>query len=142
MAVRNGEVDFMAMVCEGEGLFPGKWHEHVQAWVANPYDAEKIVIKYEHLKEDPLTELARLCDFAHIDRDQAFLQRVIDQTEFTKMQAKEKEGRISSANKTWPADKHFFRRGVVESYRDEMPSDVLAAFLRDAGTLLRELGYA
>ena len=142
MAVRNGEVDFMAMVCEGEGLFPGKWHEHVRAWAANPYDAEKIVIKYEDLQEDPLTHLTRFCDYAHIDRDQAFLQRVIDQTEFTKMQAKEKEGRISSANKTWPPDKHFFRRGVVESYRDEMPSDVLAAFLQDAGTLLGELGYA
>ncbi len=142
MAIRNGEVDFMAMVCDGEDLFPGKWHEHVQAWNANPYGAEKIVIKYEDLKEDALTQLTRFCDFAHIERDQTFLQRVIDQTEFTKMQAKEKEGRISSANKIWPPDRHFFRRGVVESYRDEMSSDVLDAFLQDAGAMLRELGYA
>ena len=132
----------MAMVCDGEGLFPGKWHEHVQAWNANPYGAEKIVIKYEDLKKDALTELTRFCVFAHLERDQTFLQRVIDQTEFTKMQAKEKEGRITSANKTWPPDRHFFRRGVVESYRDEMSSDVLDAFLQDAGAMLRELGYA
>ena len=142
MAIRNGGVDFMALVRDGEGLFPGKWHEHVRAWNSNPYGAEKIVIKYEDLKKDALTELIRFCDFAHIDRDQTFLQRVIDQTEFTKMQAKEREGRITSANKIWTQDRHFFRRGVVESYRDEMSADVLDAFLQDAGSMLRELGYA
>lgn len=141
MAIRKEPVDFLAVV-HGENLFPGKWHEHVQAWNANPYHADKMVIKYEDLKENPLPELARFCDFARIERNQAFLQHVIDQTQFAKMQAKEREGRISSANKVWPPDKPFFRRGVVKSYQDEMPPHVLDAFLQDAGTVLREMGYA
>ena len=32
----NARIDFLEMVRDGGGLFPGKWHEHVQAWAANP----------------------------------------------------------------------------------------------------------
>jgi hypothetical protein len=141
VAIGNTEVDFMAMVRSGD-LFPSRWHEHVQAWQANPYNAEKIIIKYEDLKRDPLTELTRFCEFAGIQREQIFLQRIVDQTAFVKMQAKEKEGRMFRANQAWPQNKSFFRRGVVGSFRDEMPSDVLEVFLQDAGTTLRGLGYA
>jgi hypothetical protein len=141
IAIMNEKVDFMAMVRDGEGLFPGKWHEHVQAWDANPYQAEKIVIKYEDLKQDPLTVLTQFCDFAQIERDQTFLRQVIDQTEFAKLQAKERDGRIFFANQIWPTNKNFFRRGIVGSYKDEMPQDVLEVFLQDASPMLSQMGY-
>jgi hypothetical protein len=141
MAMLNGKADLMLMVRDGKDLFPGKWHEHVQAWTANPYNAEKIVIKYENLKEDPLTALTRFCDFAQIKRNQAFLQHVIDQTEFAKLQAKEREGRMFFANQSWPQNRKFFRRGVVGSYKDEMSPEELEFFLGEAGSVLKELGY-
>ena len=45
------------------------------------------------------------------------------------------------ANPRWPKDTPFFRRGEVGSWRDEMPAEVLEAFLEQAGPTLRELGY-
>jgi hypothetical protein len=141
MAIMNGNVDFMAMVRDGESLFPGKWHEHIRAWTENPYQAEKIVIKYEDLKRDPLTIVTQICEFAQIERDPNFLRNVIDQTQFAKLQAKEREGRIFFANRIWPSDKRFFRRGIVGSYKDEMPAEVLEAFLQQAAPVLKEMGY-
>jgi hypothetical protein len=41
----------------------------------------------------------------------------------------------------WPADKFFFRRGVAGSYKDEMPAEVLAAFLSQARETLRLNDY-
>jgi hypothetical protein len=141
MAIMSEKIDFMAMVRDGKGLFPGKWHKHVQAWDANPYNAEKIIIKYENLKQDPLTVLTQFCDFAQIERDQTFLRHVIDQTEFAKLQAKERDDHMFFANEVWPKNQKFFRRGSVGSYKDEMPPDVLEIFLRDANPMLKEMGY-
>lgn len=141
-AITNEKIDFMAMVRDGEGLFPGKWHEHVQAWDTNPYQAEKMIIKYEDLKQDPFTVLTQFCAFAQIERDQAFLRHVIDQTEFAKLQAKERDGRMFFANEVWPKNQRFFRRGIVGSYKDEMPPDVLEVFLQDANPMLKQMGYA
>lgn len=141
MAIMNEKIDFMAMVRDGKGLFPGKWHEHIQAWDANPYHAEKMIIKYENLKQDPLTILTQFCAFAQIERDQTFLQHVIDHAQFAKLQAKERDGRMFFANDMWPRNKDFFRRGIVGSYKDEMPLDVLDVFLQHANPMLREMGY-
>jgi hypothetical protein len=140
-AIMQEKIDFMAMVRDGQGLFPCKWHEHVQAWDANPYNAEQIVIKYEDLKQDTLTILTQVCDFAQVKRDQTFLQQVINKTEFVKLQAKEREGRMFFANQAWPETQSFFRRGIVGSYKDEMPPDILEVFLKDASPLLTTLGY-
>jgi hypothetical protein len=141
MRILNEEVDFMAMVRDGKGLFPGKWHEHLKAWNANPYNAEKLVIKYEDLKQSPLAALTRFCEFAQIERNQSFLCRVIEQTDFARLQAKERDGYMSRPNKALPESKKFFRRGIVGSYKDEMPQDVLGVFLQDATPMLKEMGY-
>src|SRR5215216_162223 len=140
MAIMNEKIDLMTMVRDGKGLFPGKWHEHVQAWDDNPYHADKILIKYENLKQDPLTVLTQFCDFAQIERDQTFLRHVIDQTAFAKLQAKERDGRMFFANQVRPQNPQFFRRGIVGSYKDEMPPDVLDVFLRDANPMLKGMG--
>jgi hypothetical protein len=41
----------------------------------------------------------------------------------------------------WPRDKPFVRRGAVGSHRDEMPPEILAEFLTEAGTSLARTGY-
>ena len=138
-ALKGREIDFLHAIETGEELFPSKWHEHVDAWQANPYGAEMIFMRYEDLKKDTVTELLRLCDFADISRDRAFLETVVQQASFENMRQKEKE--TGWSNPAWPKDKPFVRRGQVGSYRDEMSPDVLEAFLKDAGDTLRRLGY-
>jgi hypothetical protein len=55
------------------------------------------------------------------------------------MQAREQAQGLGKSN--WPADKPFMRRGIAGSYRDEMPPDVLDAFMKRSKKTLRALGY-
>jgi len=139
-ALEGKEIDFRKTVETGDKLIPSKWHEHVEAWLANPYQAEMIIVRYEDLKSDPVGQLERFCEFAGITRHRAFLEEVVRQASFDNMRQKEKESGWSTPG--WPKDKPFIRRGQVGSYKDEMPPDVMAAFLRDAGDTLRRVGYS
>jgi len=139
-AVRGKEVDFLKVVQSTVSLFPHcKWHEHVEAWLANPYQAQMLVIRYEDLKKDAVQELRRFCQFAGVERDDAFLATMAQKAAFNKM--RQKEALLGRGNPNWPRDKFFVRRGEIGSYKDEMPPEVLEIFLNEAGETLRKLGY-
>lgn len=138
-ALMGGQINFLKIVKEGVGLFPCKWHEHVEAWLSNPYNAEMIVIKYEDLKKRPVEELKRFCAFVGIKRNDLWLKSVAEKTSFEKM--RQKELVYGWDNPRWPRDKRFVRRGQIGSYKDEMPPDVLEAFLQDSAETLRKCGY-
>jgi hypothetical protein len=134
------KVDFLRMVRDGEGLYPCKWHEHVQRWKANPFRADMITVRYEDLLADGVTELQRVCEFIGIERDRPALEAAVTNARFEQM--KELESRFGSRiGATWTPDKPFVRRGEAGSFRDEMPPEVLSAFMVDAEDTLRETGY-
>lgn len=140
-AVRGPEVDFLSVVQADKRVTSGvKWHQHVETWLANPYGAHMIVIRYEDLKRDAVNELRRFCAFVGVEREEAHLEWVARKASFEKMRQKElRYGGVGVRN--WPSDRPFIRRGEVGSYKDEMPPDVLEVFLKDAGSTLRKLGY-
>src|SRR4030042_6285801 len=39
------DIDFMEMI-RGKGLDFGKWHDHVESWLSNPYKAKMLLVKY------------------------------------------------------------------------------------------------
>jgi hypothetical protein len=133
-------VDFAEMVETGKGLSYGKWHEHVDAYLANPFGAEMMVIRYEDLKRDAATELRRFCTFSGLDRDDAIIRWAVDRASFDSMRRKEQQRGWETPG--WPKDKPFVRRGRVGSFRDEMPAAVLDTFMRDSGRTLIAQGYA
>lgn len=131
--------DFWHLVSTGKGLFPCRWHEHIEAWVANPHHAQMITIHYEMLKKDAVTQLQRICDFGGLERDEGFLEQIARNATFERM--REKEKKFGWQNSAWPKDKPFVRRGKVGSFKDEMPRPVLEAFLKHSTGTLRRLGY-
>jgi hypothetical protein len=135
----DGPVDFKDVVINGRGLFPSKWHTHVDAYRALSLGSAMIEIRYEQLKQDPIAELRRFCAFAGLERSDATLSRAVEQSSFQKMKEKEKKSGWEMAR--WPKDKAFVRRGEVGSFKDEMPADVLAAFMAEAGPTMRAAGY-
>jgi hypothetical protein len=116
-----------------------EWHEHVEQWLSNPYQANIIIVKYEDLLADTAQELQRLCRFLALDLDQDQLQAIAARASFNKMQ--KKEIRYGMANLKWPKGKLFTRRGVAGSYHDEMPADVLEVFMNRASEALKHYGY-
>lgn len=139
--VREAAIDFLSVVQADRNVTSGvKWHKHVETWLSNPYQAQMLIIKYEDLKQDAVKELRRFCAFAGVERDDAHLALIARKASFDKMRQKEiRDGGVGILN--WPKDGVFVRRGEVGSHKDEMPPEVLAAFLQDAGSTLRQLGY-
>jgi len=131
-------VDFATLVRTAPKLM-AKWHVHAEAWQRNPFGAEIILVKYEDLHRDPVTELRRICTFAGIAADDAQLEQAARNASFSNQQRREKQQGWS--NPEWPKGQAFVRRGVVGSHRDEMSAEVLAAFLAEAGPTLRRFGY-
>jgi hypothetical protein len=137
---RKGDIDFLDMVQTGQNVFPCKWHEHVQAWLKNPFKAELLMMKYEEMKSDIISQLERLCQFSGLQRPRQHLELVAASCSFENLQTREKRmGR--TVDRPWKDEGLFFRRGEVGSYRDEMPPNVQQAFLAEAAPTLCELGY-
>ena len=70
-----------------------------------------------------------------------FVKRMSAATAFEKMQEKEVREK-TYLDPRWPKDKLFRRKGKVGSYKEEMPSEVLEAFLAQSADTLRRCGYA
>ena len=132
------EIDFVEFV-EQYNIFSLKWHEHVNLWLSNPYNAEMLVIKYEDLKQNGLRTLDQYCSFLNISRSKGHLQTVISETDFEKMRFREKK--LGWDDPNWPKDKPFIRRGVVGSYKDEFPKVALDKFLAESQETLEKYGY-
>lgn len=135
-----GQAYTMAELVQGKGII-GLWHEHTEAWLENPYHAEMMTVRYEDLKQDAVTEMQRICDFAGITRPAESIERVVKHASFDKMHRREaEEGKLLSYP-LWPEGVHAVRRGKVGSYRDEMPAEILELFLRQAKPTLQKCGY-
>src|SRR5579883_412947 len=89
-ALQGQEFNFLEFMENKELVFPCKWHEHVEAWRANPYQAEMMLVRYEDLKADPVKELRRMCEFAGLERPTQVLKLAAQSSSFERMQAKEK----------------------------------------------------
>jgi len=139
LLTRSGkQIDFMGLV-DGR-LLKQKWSDHVDAWLANPYNSVMIVIKYEDLLINPVRELRRFCNFFGIEREDSLLIQAAEKATFAKMRLKETRYKWQPEFGA-PGSPYFIRRGEIGSYKDEMPPDVLAAYLESSGSTLRKCGY-
>jgi len=134
------DISFEQILLEKDGLFQKKlWHEHVDAWLENPYGAELIMIKYEDMLNNFVGELEKICKFIGFDAPKHRLEEIKIQTAFNKMRSK--EVKFGMNNPAWPKDKPFVRRGKAGSYKDEMPLKIQEYFLQIAYNSLLELNY-
>jgi Sulfotransferase domain len=134
----NTPSNFVAMV-KDTGLKYGHWHTHIEEWLANPYKAEMIIIRYEDLLTDPVSALMEFCKFAKFERTQQELEQVVEGASFDNMRQREKQYGIHI--RKWKNETFFIRRGQSGSYRDEMPPEVLDIFMEMAGDTLSRLDY-
>jgi hypothetical protein len=132
-------MDYLKLVETGEGLYPCRWYEHIEAWLANPYGAEMITVKYESLHHDAVAELKKVCLFSGLQCEPEMLESIAQHTSFELMRGREK--RLGWENALWPKNQAFIRRGKIGSFSDEMPPEALEAFLKESLPALRRLGY-
>jgi hypothetical protein len=127
----------------------GSWSDHVLSWMLLRQNSPAfIVLRYEGMKEQPETELARVaaflreCSFRAIDASREKLQRAIDLSSPDRMRELEKQ----QANQ-WVltretrSDKPFVRSAISGEWKTQLPEQSVVAIEAAWGEVMQGLGY-
>jgi hypothetical protein len=112
----------------------------VEAWEENPFNAERIIVRYEDLKQRCVSELRRVAEFLGVEVSQQRLEELTQGTGVAKMQ--QREASLGWNHPAWPRDRKFVRKGVAGSYRSELSPEQIARFEQQAGLTLAKFGYS
>lgn len=107
-------------------------HERMRAFTEKYPDAG-IEVRYERLSQDAAGELSRVLRFLGLASDPATVAACVRLAAFDAVSGGRAEG---DENR----DSHF-RKGIVGDWRNYFDEEAVAAFEREAGPLLRSLGY-
>jgi hypothetical protein len=110
------------------------WSQNVAAWrkFAGEHPQACVQISYEQLQEEPLKASIEVFQALGASADEKTVQACIDEASFKKL-----SGRDAGTE-----DKgSFFRKGVVGDWRNHFDRRDLELFMKNAGALMRELGY-
>jgi len=135
----NPQLKLEDLFHQGDSLFPCAWETHARAWLANPFGAEVVTLRYEDLLTRAKEELRRVAEFIGSVRTDAELQHIAAGSEIDKMRrVAEVHGWDNRGSKRSDT---FLGPGRPGSFRQEMSSDLQEAFLQRAGDMLERFGY-
>ena len=110
------------------------WRDNVMAWraFAATHPAVCHQVSYEQLQDEPAHALAGVYSFLGVSADAASVGASIEEASFRKLSGRE----AGQEDK-----KSFFRKGVVGDWKNHFDPRDRALFAREAGELLKDLGY-
>lgn len=135
---QNPSISLDSIFLSDNQSFALSWAEHCRSWIKNPYNAEKIVVRYEDLLDDPICTLQKVSLFLGVDRSVSHIQHVCDNLGIDSMR---KLTKTHGWHGNSPMLNNFFRRGKKAAYVDEVSHDILQAFQLKYGDMLRHFNY-
>jgi aryl sulfotransferase len=116
----------------------GTWSHHVDGWTSHHLFPVE-VFRYEDLHADPVGQFARLAAVAGLAVSPAEVTASVAAARFDRLRDQE----VRHGFRERPtADRRFFRRGIVGSWRDELRVDLVSQIERDHNATMARLGYA
>lgn len=123
-------------IIAADGSHFGGWSQNVIRWL----DRASMVIKFEDLIDDPIASLEKLRPWLDMPEPQ-----VENLPTFHDLKTKQMKYGSGSAKLTQEKKesrrKKFFRRGVIGSWKDEMPDHLHELYWVLHGDAMRKLGY-
>jgi hypothetical protein len=127
----------------------GSWSDHVLSWMLLRQNSHAfIVLRYEGMKEQPETELARVaaflreCSFRAIDASREKLQRAIDLSSPDHMRELEKQQASQWVlTRETRSDKPFVRSAMSGGWKTQLPEQSVVAIEAAWGEVIQGLGY-
>lgn len=110
------------------------WRQNVAAWrkFAGAHRDICLQVSYEQLHEAPEACLESAFRFLGVNADASIVQQCIEEASFKKLSGREP----GQEEKT-----SFFRKGIVGDWKNHLDVADTAIFMREAGALLKSLGY-
>ena len=123
-------------IIAAEGSFFGGWSENVLKWI----DRASIVMKFEDLIENPIGSVERLRPILELPEPNAVKLPTFDDLKSKHFLYGSGTMRTLKERRR-KKRKYHFRRGVVGSWKDEMPADLHRLFWRLHGDAMERLRY-
>jgi hypothetical protein len=114
------------------------WSAHVRSWLDNGV-VPVHVVRYEDLASDPVDTVAEAIAFAGLVRRRDEIERAVEWSRFERLQAQEEE---TGFREKPSRHERFFRRGVVDGWRDELTGEQARRIVADHAEMMRRVGYA
>jgi hypothetical protein len=127
----------------------GSWADNVKSWVSlRQDDVGFLLLRYEHLKANPIAELERVAAFLHqcsfhgIDSRPEKLARAVELSSPERMRELERlQSRQWILTKRTRQDKPFIRTATAGGWRSILSHDSIAQIEEAWGDLMKDLGY-
>jgi hypothetical protein len=134
--------EYVMGTVSGADQWPCPWDAHVRDWALSGHP-NVIVISYEELHEDPARALARILDFAGVDRPQAAVEAAVQAASFERMRAHEETTGLPPPIQKMRADEQerFIRRGRRGAWQDELDEECVWAIESAYGETMTAMGY-
>ena len=133
--------EYLLRFLAGETTGYGSWQEHVSNWTSCPLarTGDLLVVKFEELRRDPESVLARMTDFIGCAADAGRVQQAVRNNSIAAMRARE-DAATNIAQNT-PEDGRFVRTGSVGGWRGLLTPSQVQLVDQYAGAVLAEMGY-
>ena len=118
-----------------------RWDRQVETWLDKARRQPVSIVKYEDLKGDCLGALRKLGEFIGLDHDEGLLQLAMERGDFSRMRKDEQ----TFGAESYPGEKgkhgFFVRKGKVDSWKEEMPAEVVEKIETTFYPVMKKLGY-
>jgi hypothetical protein len=118
-----------------------RWDRQVESWLARAKHQPVIFVKYEDLKRDCRTTLVKLQSFIGLDRDEIIIDTAIERGNFSSMRKNEEQYGAESYPGEKGARGFFVRKGKVDSWKEEMPAEVIEQIEEAYYPVMKKMGY-
>jgi hypothetical protein len=86
---------------------------------------------------DPATQLTGVAEFLEIDHTPEQIDRAVEECSFANLATREIfEGFVEAIG-----DRAFFRRGEIDSWREELPTELAERVVQVHSEVMKEFGY-
>ncbi|MFZ1008098.1 MAG: sulfotransferase domain-containing protein [Candidatus Sulfotelmatobacter sp.] len=142
--------DFVPRFIDGEfDAKWGSWSDHVLSWMLLRRKSPRfLMLRYESMKEQPETELARVadflsnCSFRSVSSSSEKLQRAVELSSSDRMRELEKQQASQWAlTRETRSDKPFVRSATAGGWKTHLPEQSVAAIEGAWGEVMEDLGY-
>jgi len=113
------------------------WSGHVKSWV-NESNLPVLVLRYEDMKGDTFNTFRKATDFIGINATDAEIKQALKYSDIKEMQRQEAEKGFNEK----PANAaSFFRKGIVGSWKTELPSELVRSICKNHREIMIQFGY-
>jgi len=113
------------------------WSGHVLSW-ADATEINRLVVRYEDMKTDPLTTFTRMAGFLQLPVARDMIEVALAKCAFDKLQKQEQE---KGFNEKSPKHERFFRKGIVGDWQQTLTTEQIERIVADHHVVMQRFGY-